>query len=42
MRSLREATRLPMALLIEDAIDALWETYVEEGFDLGGPNGSRR
>ena len=34
MRDLQNLVRLPMALLIEDAIDLLWESYVDAGYDM--------
>ncbi|NOX41108.1 MAG: hypothetical protein GXP05_11500 [Alphaproteobacteria bacterium] len=31
---LRSVTRLPMGALVEDAVAALWEQHVDEGFEL--------
>ena len=34
LRILRQYTRLTFGSLIDDAVDSLWETYIEEGHEL--------
>jgi len=34
LKMIHQQVRLPMALLIEDGIDLLWQYYEEEGYDL--------
>ncbi len=37
LATLRGITRLPMALLIEDAVDLLWNDYENAGYELDEP-----
>jgi Ribbon-helix-helix domain len=41
LRVLRATIRIPLALLIEEGIDAVWDSYVAAGYDLEEPNQSR-
>lgn len=34
LREVQAHARLPLALLIEDGIDLLWQSYVDLGYDL--------
>lgn len=34
LNALNNHTRLPMALLFEDAVELLWDQYLEDGHDL--------
>lgn len=34
LRSLRATVRIPMALLIEEGIEAVWDSYQAAGYDL--------
>lgn len=38
LRAMRATIRIPMALLIEEGIDAVWDSYVAAGYDLKDPN----
>ena len=31
---LRAYTRLPLGALVDDAVEALWDAYIDEGHDL--------
>lgn len=34
LKELNSQVRLPMALLIEDGIELLWQSYIAAGYDL--------
>jgi len=40
LKELNRQARMPMALLIEDGIELLWQSYIELGYDLTGNEGA--
>ncbi len=41
LRAMRTTIRIPLALLIEEGIDAVWDSYVAAGYDLEAPSTHR-
>lgn len=39
--ALRGYTRLTYGSLVDDAVEALWEAYVDDGHDLGAANATK-